>query len=929
MSSRMTIAVAVVFLLVGIAGFVYILARPRPPIVAEQPDVLPVVAMPTPTPESTPREVAPEKNQSPPASATSSDIPNLSVQLLSPAMAETFIAPANVTLKAQARPARQLTGIEFYYMPVGIRGNSFCRSLSEPNATLNTLLGASDPAWIKIGETAAASQSLTWNLADAGTFAVIAVATYRSHLKQISPPVVIVTNPVEDYDGPKWKGWRPFYPVDQIAELDARLMPSPTPTPACPTITVNSLNPAPPVGSLVTFAASVVDGDYQRPLKYRWSASGGTIVGGQSTSTVTVSTAGFLTDAVTVTVETGEFSQTCPNTASLSVPMSGPRWLKSAKSFLRAHVSELERLAEEVSSRPAARSYLLVYGPRDSCLERETIEQARILKQYLVEVKNLDSSRISLLHAVSDEGGIEDEGLDWLPIVVGPREDTPDIVQKARPMETCSASLNLPQESIDRTKVPFNRKCPDLIENIQFTTSVSSPNFINICPYNSSDPQNDDAVINIRSGRPAGRFGNFPNFQYWTNGGKILGEGLASIWDLSEVKLRPGIYTAIAEADDGCDCVSLAATQVALTNFCTPCLTGARVCAQNAPENGRQVFSAKSRDFATTFPPRFRWETSKGNLVDGQGTQTVTIDTSQLAAGTKFLVTVSVEGLQRYCVNKLSYEAVAGEPCVIDVVKKFDEYGSAVTEGNVARRRKPAPTEKIKDDEFAAELLAEQPQHPPNEKESIKVAWSPKVKTDDSFSIVVNYNRSQESVRISNEEGEITEELKLSPGFRLLKERYGPGYRVLANVIFESAGIDTSSCREQYQSLDNDNLEWTCNVTPKRAGSQTFNVALWVKGEARTASNLPPKEAEKVWSKNNLKVEVSSPIVTKTTVFGAASLCVVVGLGFSLRWLKIYRIGDTYNVGQAVAVGRNVHVENATVTQNAPGTSGQEEKNNG
>ena len=35
---------------------------------------------------------------------------------------------------------------------------------------------------------------------------------------------------------------------------------------------------------------------------------------------------------------------------------------------------------------------------------------------------------------------------------------------------------------------------------------------------------------------------------------------MTSIWDLSDVKLRPGWYTAIVEANDGCDCSTVAAT---------------------------------------------------------------------------------------------------------------------------------------------------------------------------------------------------------------------------------------------------------------------------------------------------------------------------------------------------------------------------------
>ena len=59
-------------------------------------------------------------------------------------------------------------------------------------------------------------------------------------------------------------------------------------------------------------------------------------------------------------------------------------------------------------------------------------------------------------------------------------------------------------------------------------------------------------------------------------------------------------------------------------------------------------------------------------------------------------------------------------------------------------------------------------------------------------------------------------------------------------------------------------------------------------------------------------------MLTKNTVFAGGGLCAVLGLGLCVRGLKIYRVGDTYNVGQAVAVGRNVTMNNATVNQQVP-----------
>jgi hypothetical protein len=61
-------------------------------------------------------------------------------------------------------------------------------------------------------------------------------------------------------------------------------------------------------------------------------------------------------------------------------------------------------------------------------------------------------------------------------------------------------------------------------------------------------------------------------------------------------------------------------------------------------------------------------------------------------------------------------------------------------------------------------------------------------------------------------------------------------------------------------------------------------------------------------------------MLTRNTVFAGGGLCAVLGLGLCVRGLKIYRVGDTYNVGQAVAVGRNVTMNNTTVNQQSSQT---------
>src|SRR5262249_17791276 len=107
----------------------------------------------------------------------------------------------------------------------------------------------------------------------------------------------------------------------------------------------------------------------------------------------------------------------------------------------------------------------------------------------------------------------------------------------------------------------------------------------------------------------------------------------------------------------------------------SPCLTVQQICSseeeigfdarglvRRLKDGPRQVFEADAASFALAgSSATFKWTTSKGSIVEGQGTRRITVDTSGYHPGEKYAVTVSVGGLQRYCVNQLSSVATVGE----------------------------------------------------------------------------------------------------------------------------------------------------------------------------------------------------------------------------------------------------------------------------
>src|SRR6185295_11551509 len=126
----------------------------------------------------------------------------------------------------------------------------------------------------------------------------------------------------------------------------------------------------------------------------------------------------------------------------------------------------------------------------------------------------------------------------------------------------------------------------------------------NACPANPRDPLNTDTQVRLES-YAAGVYSNVPAFEYWVNGGKLLSNRAIGIWDLSDVRLKPGEYTVVAKANDGCDCTNIQTKTVTVTNFCTPCLTMEQVCWTPPDGLKQQKFRAKVGEFATTKRSKF------------------------------------------------------------------------------------------------------------------------------------------------------------------------------------------------------------------------------------------------------------------------------------------------------------------------------------
>ena len=164
-------------------------------------------------------------------------------------------------------------------------------------------------------------------------------------------------------------------------------------------------------------------------------------------------------------------------------------------------------------------------------------------------------------------------------------------------------------------------------------------------------------------------------YTYSTTGGRITGDGANATWDLSG--LAPGTYTASVEVDDGCGCISFSSTTVTITE-CRDCrnpLTCPTVgvtCPGDVDEGQPATFTANFSQGTPTVSETYNWTVSSGTITSGQGTSSITVDTTGVGGGS-VTATVEVGGVDPSCNRTAS--------CTVQVKqrvgpRKFDEYGN-------------------------------------------------------------------------------------------------------------------------------------------------------------------------------------------------------------------------------------------------------------
>lgn len=225
-----------------------------------------------------------------------------------------------------------------------------------------------------------------------------------------------------------------------------------------------------------------------------------------------------------------------------------------------------------------------------------------------------------------------------------------------------------------------NARTPEFLPNQPptVTLSASSGTIVRPCPpgtisTSGNCPTSDNSTVQL-SANATDPDGDTLLYTYTTTGGRVTGDGANVSWDLSGV--QPGTYTSTVEVDDGCGCYAFSSTTVTVTecgDCVPPCPTIEISCPTDLVTAGTPATVSVNVSGGGNYNATYNWTVSAGTISSGQGTPSITIDTTGLE-GQNVTATVELGGLPPACerIRSCSF-SVQGRP-VVPENRKFDEY---------------------------------------------------------------------------------------------------------------------------------------------------------------------------------------------------------------------------------------------------------------
>jgi hypothetical protein len=176
-------------------------------------------------------------------------------------------------------------------------------------------------------------------------------------------------------------------------------------------------------------------------------------------------------------------------------------------------------------------------------------------------------------------------------------------------------------------------------------------------------------------------------YNYTVTGGRITGQGANVTWDLTGA--APGTYTITAGVDDGCGVCGQTQTRTITVRECdciTPIVTPPCVCADVSVTGPSGLIRAgETMTFTATTTGgnvgTYTWSVDAGTIVSGQGTPTITVQTTAGQTG-NVTATVRTTGDCPECAREASG---VGSIEAIPTAQLIDTIGAASNDDIKAR----------------------------------------------------------------------------------------------------------------------------------------------------------------------------------------------------------------------------------------------------
>jgi hypothetical protein len=168
--------------------------------------------------------------------------------------------------------------------------------------------------------------------------------------------------------------------------------------------------------------------------------------------------------------------------------------------------------------------------------------------------------------------------------------------------------------------------------------------------------------------------GNPIKYRWTTTGGTITGDGPEVSWDLTG--LKPGYHKASLDiltngVDGECHAFSSVSVLVSPCPVIPPvCPTIEIVCPTNVGLDQPLTFTSRASGGTPAIAPVYNWTVSAGSIIEGQGTNTIKVDTSGLAGQTVHAY-LTMPG---YGSLNCSGECGVSIPVPRIISRKFDEF---------------------------------------------------------------------------------------------------------------------------------------------------------------------------------------------------------------------------------------------------------------